>query len=97
MVARHFHQNEDALNRFTAQTYRCYEVLEGQLAKSNGASILPGGVTAVDYHYEPWLRLHGFGGLSLEKYPNVAKWLKGMEEREEVKAAYSKLKAAASS
>lgn len=96
MGTRHFQKNEDALNRFTAQTYRCYQVLEGQLARTDGASILPGGVTAVDYHYEPWLRLHGFGGLSLEKYPNVAKWLKTMEGREEVKAAYSKLKAMAS-
>lgn len=96
-MIRHFQKNEDALNRFTAQTYRCYEVLEGQLRRTDAASILPGGVTAVDYHYEPWLRLHDFGGLSLDKYPNIARWLKRMGEREEVKAAYRKLKAAASS
>ena len=94
---RHYHstKNDDALERYAAQTHRCYEVLEGQLQKSGGQSILPGRVTALDYHFEPWVRQYGFAGLSLEKYPNVAKWLKGMTGREEVKAAYTKVKGAA--
>ncbi|KAG9734793.1 glutathione S-transferase, partial [Aureobasidium melanogenum] len=38
---RHYNEvkNEDALNRYAAQTYRCYQVLEGQLKKTNGESI----------------------------------------------------------
>ena len=94
---RHYHstKNDDALERYSAQTYRCYEVLEGQLQKSGGQSILPGRVTALDYHFEPWVRQYGFAGLSLDKYPNVAKWLKGLTGREEVKAAYTKVKGAA--
>lgn len=95
--SRHYHspKNDDALERYAAQTYRCYEVLEGQLQKSGGQSILPGRVTALDYHFEPWVRQYGFAGLSLDKYPNVAKWLKGMTGRDEVKAAYTKVKGAA--
>ena len=94
---RHYHspKNDDALERYVAQTYRCYEVLEGQLKKSGGRSILPGRVTAVDYHFEPWVRQYGFAGLSLDKYPHVAQWLQGMTGREEVKAAYIKVKGAA--
>ena len=90
---RHYHpeKNEDALKRYVEQTYRCYGVLEGQLAKSSGRSVLEGGVTAVDYHFEPWVRQYEFAGLSLEDYPNVKKWLEGMKGREEVKAGYKKI------
>lgn len=88
-------KNEDALERYTQQTYRCYEVLDGQLKKSGGSSVLPGRITTLDYHFEPWVRQYGFAGLSLGKYPNVAKWLQGMTGRQEVKAAYTKIKGAA--
>lgn len=88
-------KNEDALERYTKQTYRCYEVLDGQLKKSGGSSVLPGRITALDYHFEPWVRQYGFAGLSLDKYPSVAKWLQGMTGRQEVKAAYTKIKGAA--
>ncbi|KAJ5782334.1 hypothetical protein N7457_004108 [Penicillium paradoxum] len=91
---RHFNaqKNEDALQRYTAQSYRCYGVIEGQLAKTGGESILPGRVTAVDYHFEPWLRMHSFAGLSLDEYPLIAKWLGLMETREEVREAYFKVR-----
>ncbi|KAJ5682181.1 hypothetical protein N7462_005346 [Penicillium macrosclerotiorum] len=94
---RHFHhqKNQDALERYTAQTYRCYDVLEGQLKKSGGTSILPGRITAVDYHFEPWVRQHSFAGLPLEDYPLVTKWLGLMETREEVREAYFRIGAAA--
>jgi glutathione S-transferase len=94
---RHYNetQNDNALERYTAQTYRCYDVLEGQLNKSGGRSILPGRITAVDYHFEPWVRQFGFAGLSLDKYPNIAHWLREITAREEVKQAYTKIKGAA--
>ncbi|KAJ5250777.1 hypothetical protein N7489_001187 [Penicillium chrysogenum] len=90
---RHFvpQKNENALQRFTEQTYRCYDVLEGQLKKTGGESILPGRVCAVDYHFEPWVRLHSFAGLSLEKYPLIKKWLGLMSTREEIQEAYIKV------
>lgn len=91
---RHYNatKNEDALKRYSEQTDRCYGVLEGQLKKSGGRSVLPGRVTAVDYHFEPWVRQFAFAGLSLDKYPNVQTWLSEMAGREEVKKAYSKVK-----
>lgn len=70
-------------------------MLEGQLNKSGGRSILPGRITAVDYHFEPWVRQFGFAGLSLDKYPNIAHWLREITAREEVKQAYTKIKGAA--
>lgn len=96
-MTRNYHstQNDDALARYEAQTYRCFDVLEGQLQKSGGSSIIPGRITAVDYHFEPWVRQYSFAGLSLDKYPAIAKWLKAMASREEVKEAYVKVKGAA--
>lgn len=72
-------------------------MIEGQLAKSNGDSILPGGVSAVDLHFEPWVRQHEFAGLSIDKYTNLSKWLKKMKGMKEVEAAYKKTQDAASS
>ena len=94
---RHYHpsKNEDALQRYVEQTDRCYQVLEGQLGKSGGHSILPGKITAVDYHFEPWVRQFNFAGLSLSEYPLITRWLDGMAAREEVKQAYEKIKSAA--
>ena len=95
---RHYNEvkNDDALNRYAAQTHRCYQVLEGQLKKTGGESILPGGYTAVDAHFEPWVRQHAYAQLSLDDYPNVSKWLKKYGETEEVKAAYKKIQDATS-
>ncbi|CAG8068562.1 unnamed protein product [Penicillium olsonii] len=91
---RHFNaeKNENALERYTAQAYRCYDVLEGQLKKSGGESIIPGRVTAVDYHFEPWVRSYSFAGLSLDNHPLIFKWLGLMNTREEVKEAYFRIR-----
>ncbi|KAJ5553041.1 hypothetical protein N7513_004340 [Penicillium frequentans] len=90
---RHFHpsKNEDALQRYVAQVYRCYDVLEGQLQKSVGMSILPSRITAVDFHFLPWVKSYSFAGLSLDKYPLIRKWLGLMEAREDVQEAYAKI------
>ncbi|KAL2826913.1 glutathione S-transferase [Aspergillus pseudoustus] len=94
---RHYNsvKNEDALQRYSTQTERCYQVLDDQLAKSGGHSILPGRVTAVDYHFEPWVRQFEFAGLSLDKHPHVKQWLREMTARGEVQRAYIKIKGAA--
>ena len=80
------------MERYSEQTKRCYGVLEGQLKKSGGSSVLPGKVTAVDYHFEPWVRQHSFAGLSLDDYSTVTKWLGEMAARKEVQQAYTKIK-----
>lgn len=84
-------KNENALERYTAQTYRCYDVLEGQLKKTGAESVLNGRVSAVDYHFEPWLHNYPLAGLSLDKYPLIKKWLGLMETREEVREAYFRI------
>lgn len=89
---RHYHssKNEDALKRYEEQSYRCFGVLDGQLKK--GDFILPGSTpTAVDLHYYPWVLQHEYAGLSLDSYPNVKKWVAGMKELKEIKAAYEKV------
>lgn len=80
--------NDDAVERYEAQTYRCYDVLEKQLRKSQGRSVLPTGFSAVDAHFYPWLFQYGFAGLSLASFPHIAKYLEVIGERREVKAAY---------
>lgn len=95
---RHYHssKNADALERYEKQTYRCYEVLEGQLAGNGGGDGILGGngVSVVDVQFEPWVRQHEFAGLSLQKFPKVKAWLDGMKERKEVVEAYRRLKEA---
>lgn len=49
------------------------------------------GPTAVDLHFYPWVFQHEFAGLSLESYPSVKKWLAGVGELKEIKAAYEKV------
>jgi len=84
-------KNENARQRYEAQTYRCYDLLESQLKKTDGKSIVKEGYSAVDWHFYPWVMSYGFGGLSVDKYPNIQKWLKTMEVKREVKQAYEKI------
>lgn len=94
---RHYHSsnNKDALKRYVEQTERCYGVVEKQLERSGGEAILRGGISAVDVHFEPWVRQHEYAGMSLEKYPKLKAWLDGMKGRKEVEQAYRKIKDAA--
>lgn len=90
---RHYNpeKNEDALQRYTAQTYRHFDVLEGQVAKSEGRSIIPGGFSAVDVHSYPWVHQYDYAGVSLDKYPSLRKWHEEVGKMKEVKAAYEKI------
>ena len=97
MSGRHFQQpqNPEALDRYEKQVYRCYDVLEGQLAKTESKSVLRGGITAVDVHYYPWIRQTEFIGVSLERYPSIRKWVEKMGAIKEINVAYDKLQEAA--
>lgn len=88
-------KNPEALDRYEKQVYRCYSVLEGQLEKTEGKSVLPGGVTAVDVHYYPWVRQTGFLGVSHEEYPFIRKWVQNMGAIPEFDVAYDRLQEAA--
>ena len=76
--------NQDARKRYEEQCLRCFDVLEGQLAKSDGKSILPSGFSAVDCHFWPWLRQHEYAQLDVSKYKLFQKWFKSIGERPEV-------------
>lgn len=84
-------KNEDALSRYEAQTYRTFDVLEGQLGKSGGESVLPGGFSAVDAHFYPWLDRCTYAGLKLESYPKIQKWLEVIRKIPVVKEAYERV------
>ncbi|TKA80413.1 hypothetical protein B0A49_01190 [Cryomyces minteri] len=90
---RHYNSvtNDDALKRYEEQTYRCYGVLDGQLAKTAGKSVLESGYGAVDMHFYPWVAQHGFAGLDISKYSSLEKWLKSVAGKPEVKEAYKKI------
>ena len=92
---RHYNaqKNEDALQRYVEQTYRCYGVVEGQLGKSEGGFLL-GELTAVDVHFEPWVHQYQYAGLSLDQYPKLKAWLEKMKGLKEVKEAYKKIEEA---
>ena len=74
-------KNNDALTRNREQALRTYGVLEGQLKATGGASILPQGFGAVHSHFLCWVKVHDFGGLALDGYPHVKKWIDGLLER----------------
>ncbi|KAI9879948.1 MAG: hypothetical protein M1830_006256 [Pleopsidium flavum] len=90
---RHYHpqKNDDAYKRFQEQAYRTYGILEGQLKKTDGKSVLEKGFTAVDAHFYPWVFQYEYAGLSLDEYPMVKKWLENVGQRSEIKAAYEKV------
>jgi len=93
---RHYNavKNDDAYQRYEAQAYRCFGVVERQLLAHRGEWIVAGEEAGiVDFHFEPWLRQYGYAGLSLDKYPNVKRWLDRVQGLPEVVRAYEKVKA----
>ncbi|KAL8653113.1 MAG: hypothetical protein Q9226_003978 [Calogaya cf. arnoldii] len=77
--------NPDAKKRYEEQCLRCFEVLEGQLKKSGGKSVLPSGFSAVDCHFWPWLRQYDYAKLDVSRFEYFTRWFRGVGERAEVK------------
>lgn len=93
---RHYNavKNEDAYQRYEAQAYRCFGVVERQLLAHRGDWVVAGEEPGVvDFHFEPWLRQYGYAGLSLDEYPTVKKWLDRVQALPEVVRAYERVKA----
>ena len=92
---RNYHptKNEDAIQRFEEQALRTYGVLDKQLEKVGGGSVLRGGFSAVDVHFWPWVNQFGFAGLKLDGFPSLQKWYETIKERSDVKKAYEKVPA----
>lgn len=90
---RHYNsvKNEDALSRYEAQAYRTFDVFEGQLGKSGGDSVLPGGFSAVDAHFYPWVYQYTYAELKLDSYPKIKKWLDVISKMPAVQEAYKRV------
>ncbi|UCE30262.1 MAG: glutathione S-transferase N-terminal domain-containing protein [Burkholderiales bacterium] len=73
-----------AIERYTDEAQRLYEVLDGQLART-GAYVAGRQYTIADVAIWPWARSHPRQGISLDDYPNVKRWFETIAERPSVK------------
>lgn len=83
--------NDYSRSRYQTQAHRVTEVIDHRLA---GRDYLAGAEYSVaDIATFPWLRIIPgvMGPDAMAKYPNVARWLKTIEERPAVKAALAKV------
>ncbi|KAJ9612967.1 hypothetical protein H2200_002908 [Cladophialophora chaetospira] len=90
----HHVRNEDAIDRYSKQVYRYYDVVEAQLETTNSKSILPWGFSSADIQFQPWLSRPNYINVSLENYPNIQKWVDLMGQEQEIKNAYQRIKEA---
>ncbi|HVY17638.1 MAG TPA: glutathione S-transferase N-terminal domain-containing protein [Rhodopila sp.] len=84
--------NDYSKSRYQTQAHRVTEVIDHRLA---GRDYLAGEYSIADIATYPWLRnVPGFmGSDAMAKYPNVARWVKAIDERPAVTAALAKVEA----
>ena len=66
-------------------------MLEGQLKKRSGKSMLETGYSVVDMHFCPWVFQHEYAELDIGMYQLMKRWLERAGNGSEVKAAYEKI------
>lgn len=76
-----------AIERFSKETRRLYEVLEQQLMKH---SFVAGEYSIADMAIYPWVLQYQKQGVTLDDYPHVAAWLAQISARPAVIRAYAK-------
>ena len=64
-------QIDYAIERYTNESHRLYQVLDRQL---DGREFVAGDYSIADMSIFPWCRLHDRQGQKLEDFPNVARW-----------------------
>ena len=67
-----------AIDRYQGETRRLYEVLERRLGE---AEYLAGDYSIADITAWPWVRIHGWAGVSVEGLPNLRRWLDAIRAR----------------
>jgi GST-like protein len=67
-----------AIERYQRETRRLYEVLNGQLAKSE---FLAGDYSIADIATWPWVRVHKSAEVSLDGLPHLARWVDAVAAR----------------
>ena len=71
-----------AISRYQNETRRLYEVLDTRLAS---AEYLAGDYSIADIATFPWVRRHGWAGVSLDGLENLARWFEAIDSRPAVK------------
>lgn len=67
-----------AIERYSRETRRLYEVLEGRLADR---PFLAGEISIADFATYPWLAAHGWSGISVEGLPHLQRWMASLAQR----------------
>ncbi len=70
-----------AIDRYQNETRRLYEVMDGQLAKTE---FLAGDYSIADMAAWPWVRVHNWAGVSTEGLVHLERWRNAIRDREAV-------------
>ena len=69
---------QPVIDRYQKESRRLFEVLETQLARSE---YLAGDYSIADIATYPWVKIHGWSGVSIEGLPNLERWLAAVGAR----------------
>ncbi len=69
---------EPAVQRYQNETRRLYQVLDNRLAQ---AEFLAGDYSIADMATYPWVKIHGWSGVSLEGLDHLQRWLEAIAAR----------------
>jgi GST-like protein len=75
-----------AIARYQNETRRLYEVMDGQLAKTE---YLAGDYSIADMAAWPWVRVHAWAGVSTEGLANLERWRDAIRDRDAVQRGIS--------
>lgn len=67
-----------AINRYETETLRLYSVLDQQLAAHE---FVCGDYSIADMAIYPWVSIYEFQGLTLDKHPNLKRWVEAIAQR----------------
>ena len=67
-----------AIERYTKETRRLYEVLDGQLADRD---YIAGDLSIADFATYPWARSHAWSGVDFDGLSNLEAWMERISER----------------
>lgn len=67
-----------AIERYEKETLRLYGVLDRQLANNE---FLCGDYSIADIATYPWVAIYEFQGLTLDKHPNLKRWVETVQQR----------------
>jgi glutathione S-transferase len=69
---------EYAIRRYQDETARLYRVLDARLAESE---YLAGDYSVADVATWPWVRIHGWAGVDVDRMPHLQRWLAAIGAR----------------